>query len=168
MMIQPEIDPREFRSALGKFPTGVTIITTKNDNDEYIGITASSFNSVSLNPPLILWSIDKNARSLSSFPNDGHYAVHVLNEQQQELSNTFARQGADKFSGLEVTEGIAGVPLLAGVCGRFQCKCEHQYDGGDHIIMVGRVLNYETCDNHKPLVFHSGNYARVTYCSPLK
>ncbi|MEP1551977.1 flavin reductase family protein, partial [Paraglaciecola sp.] len=86
-MTQPEFDPRDFRNALGKFPTGVTIITTKNEMGELIGMTASSFNTVSLNPPLVLWSIDKSARSLPSFGEGHHFAVHVLSEHQQDLSN---------------------------------------------------------------------------------
>ncbi|WP_448212065.1 flavin reductase family protein [Colwellia sp. MEBiC06753] len=162
-MTNPDICPKEFRHALGKFPTGVTIITTKNQDNEYIGITASSFNSVSLNPPLILWSIDKNARSLPSFPDNGHYAIHVLKDDQQALSNKFARQGEDKFAGINITEGLGNVPLLDEYCVRFQCRCEHQYDGGDHIIMVGRVLDFDTNDSDNPLIFHSGSYAKILH-----
>lgn len=162
-MTQPEFDPRDFRNALGKFPTGVTIITTKNESGELIGMTASSFNTVSLNPPLILWSIDKGARSLPSFGEGHHFAVHVLSEHQQDLSNTFATKSDDKFAGIDVTFGIAEVPLLPEFSARFQCVCQHEYDGGDHVILVGRVLDYETADCNSPLVFHSGSYAKISH-----
>ncbi|QBY04506.1 flavin reductase [Thalassotalea sp. HSM 43] len=159
-MTEPGIDPKLFRNALGKFPTGVTIITSKH-GDEQIGMTISSFNSVSLNPPLILWSIDKSARSLPAFTDSKNFAVHVLADDQQELSNLFARQGADKFAAASIETGIADVPLLTEYCARFQCEVEHQYDGGDHIIIVGRVLDFDVDEDKDPLVFHSGRYAQL-------
>ncbi|WNC72224.1 flavin reductase family protein [Thalassotalea psychrophila] len=160
-MTKPGIDPIQFRNALGKFPTGVTIVTTKF-GDELIGMTISSFNSVSLDPPLILWSIDKGARSLPAFKEANHFAVHVLSEEQQDLSNLFARQGADKFANVELETGIADVPMLSEYCARFQCQVEHQYEGGDHVIIVGRVLDFDAHDGKDPLVFHSGRYAQIS------
>ena len=162
-MTQPEFDPMAFRRALGKFPTGVTIITTKNDKGENIGVTASSFNSVSLDPPLILWSLSKTARSVAAFGEGHHFAVHILSEHQQELSNHFAKQGADKFADLALSQGHGEVPLLAEFSARFQCICQHQYDGGVHVILVGRVLEYETKECNQPLIFHSGSYAKVVH-----
>lgn len=159
-MQDPVIDSREFRQTLGRFPTGVTIITCLTAGGEQVGMTASSFNSVSLDPPLVLWSIDKRAWSLQAFTAARHYAVHVLAEYQQELSNQFARQGVDKFRGVALAEGIAGVPLLTDFCARFQCRTVHQYDGGDHIILVGQVLDF-TATDHSPLLFHCGRYARL-------
>jgi flavin reductase (DIM6/NTAB) family NADH-FMN oxidoreductase RutF len=157
-MHNPIFDSREFRQTLGCFPTGVTIITCLTATGEPVGMTASSFNSVSLDPPLVLWSIDKRALSLQAFTQAKHYAIHVLAGHQQDLSNQFARQGADKFSGVSVTEGIAGVPLLTEYCARFQCQTEHQYEGGDHIILVGRVLDFKATE-YNPLLFHRGRYA---------
>jgi len=159
-MQDPVIDSREFRQTLGRFPTGVTIITCLNENGEPVGMTASSFNSVSLDPPLVLWSIDKRAYSLQAFTNASHYAIHVLGEHQQDLSNQFARQGADKFSGVALAEGLAGVPLLTDYCARFQCRNLHQYEGGDHIILVGQVLDFSATEQ-SPLLFHRGRYARL-------
>lgn len=160
-MTDPSIDPIKLRNALGKFPTGVTIVTTKFA-DEFIGMTISSFNSVSLNPPLILWSIDKSARSLPAFQEASQFAVHVLREDQQELSNLFARQGADKFANVELEIGIADVPMLSEYGARFQCQVEHQYEGGDHVIIVGRILDFDAHDGKAPLVFHSGSYAQIS------
>ncbi len=162
-MSQQQFDPTDFRRALGKFPTGVTIVTTKNTKGEKIGVTASSFNSVSLDPPLVLWSLKKQARSIDSFGEGKHFAVHVLGEHQQELSNHFARQGADKFADLALDQGVAEVPLLTDYSVRFQCVCQHQYDGGDHVILVGRVLQYEMSECNQPLLFHSGSYAKVVH-----
>ncbi|QYJ78851.1 flavin reductase family protein [Shewanella acanthi] len=162
-MMQTQFDPTDFRRALGKFPTGVTIVTTKNARGEKIGVTASSFNSVSLDPPLVLWSLKKEARSIDSFGEGKHFAVHVLGDHQQDLSNHFARQGADKFANLPLVEGVAEMPLLTEFSVRFQCVCQHQYDGGDHVILVGRVLQFDTTECNQPLIFHSGNYAKVAH-----
>lgn len=159
-MTSPVTDSKAFRFALGKFPTGVTIITCKTASGENVGMTASSFNSVSLEPPLILWSIDKNSYSLKAFTECTHFAVHVLHQGQVEQSNLFASQGVDKFSQVETEVGIENLPLLTDFNARFQCMTEHQYEGGDHIIIVGRVLDFEANDK-APLVFHAGRYAAV-------
>lgn len=164
-MQAPMIDSREFRQALGQFPTGVTIITCKTEAGESVGMTASSFNSVSLEPPLVLWSIAKSAWSLAAFSQSQHFAIHVLAAHQQDLSNQFARQGADKFHGIKLQEGLGGAPLLPDYCARFQCQMLHQYDGGDHLILVGQVLDF--CSKPQaPLVFHSGRYARLEEAVP--
>lgn len=156
----PVIDPAEFRRALGQFPTGVTIITCKSAAGEYIGVTASSFSSVSLDPPLVLWSIAKSAWSLDKFSQSKHFAIHVLGAHQRELSVQFARQGADKFDGISLQEGLGGAPLLSDYCARFQCEMLHQYEGGDHLILVGRVLEFRS-KPQAPLVFHCGRYAQL-------
>lgn len=158
MTTQKGFDPQAFRAALGTFTTGVTIITTRAADGEPIGITANSFNSVSLNPPLVLWSLAKNARSREAFANAKHWNVHVLSAAQEALSGRFARQGEDKFSGLELDEGISKAPLLNGCTARFQCRTAFSYDGGDHIIFVGEVLAYDRSEL-PPLVFQSGQYA---------
>lgn len=155
------IDSGEFRRALGSFATGVTIITTRSAEGEPVGLTCSSFNSVSLNPPLVLWSLEKNAKSLPVFRSRPHWAVHVLSSSQEELSGRFARRGEDKFSGLDLEAGAGDVPMLRGCTARFQCRTAFQYDGGDHTIFVGEVLAFDRSEA-PPLVFHGGRYAHAT------
>lgn len=158
MILDPEADKRRFRAALGSFPTGVCIVTTKARTGENIGVTCSSFNSVSLDPPLILWSLGKTAYSRSIFDSAEFWAVHVLRAGQEEVSNQFARAGDDKFCGIRIETGLGGIPLLVDCSTRFQCTTEHAYDGGDHVIYVGRVLDFDQT-KRPPLVFHSGRYA---------
>ncbi|MDD2223303.1 MAG: flavin reductase family protein [Pseudomonas sp.] len=155
------IDQKSLRAALGHFATGVTIVTTRDCAGQPVGMTASSFNTVSLDPPLILWSIGRNAYSYSAFSKAEHFAVHVLGDEHQEWSNRFGRSSEEKFSGLDVCEGLGAVPLLSNCPARFECSVEHRYDGGDHTIIVGRVLRMEHVkDNEvKPLLFHCGRYA---------
>jgi 3-hydroxy-9,10-secoandrosta-1,3,5(10)-triene-9,17-dione monooxygenase reductase component len=155
------IDPKEFRRALGSFATGVTIITTRAADGSPIGLTCSSFNSVSLNPPLVLWSLENTAKSLPVFQSVPHWAVHVLAADQEELSTRFARRGEDKFAGLELETGVGGTPMLRGCSARFQCRTAFQYDGGDHTIFVGEVLSFDRSEA-PPLVFHGGRYAHAT------
>jgi len=154
-------DAAEFRKALGAFATGVTIITTKAADGSLIGLTANSFNSVSLNPPLVLWSLAETAASLPVFRAAEHWAVHVLASDQEELSGRFARRGIDKFAGLDIETGVGGIPLLKGCTARFECRNAFQYEGGDHIIFVGEVLNFSRSES-APLVFHGGKYAHAT------
>ena len=156
-----DIDPKAFRNVLGHFTTGVTIITTRAADGQPVGITANSFNSVSLNPPMVLWSLAKNSRSLSAFTESKHWGVHILSAQQEQLSNRFAKSGQDKFSELDTQNGIGDVPLFDGCCARLQCKTAFQYEGGDHLIFVGEVLDFDHADE-PPLVFHAGKYALAT------
>jgi 3-hydroxy-9,10-secoandrosta-1,3,5(10)-triene-9,17-dione monooxygenase reductase component len=161
MSSQTAFDPMEFRKALGSFATGVTIITTRAGDGSPIGLTVNSFNSVSLNPPLVLWSLAETSLSLPTFRAAPHWAVHVLASNQEELSGRFAKRGEDKFSGLDVEEGHGGVPLLRGCVARFQCRTAFQYEGGDHVIFVGEVLAFDRAET-APLVFHGGRYAHAT------
>jgi 3-hydroxy-9,10-secoandrosta-1,3,5(10)-triene-9,17-dione monooxygenase reductase component len=151
-------DVRKFRRALGSFATGITIVTTRGPAGEDIGLTANSFNSVSLDPPMVLWSLSKKAKSLASFSASGHFAIHVLASQQEALAMMFATQGADKFAGLAITRGAGGIPLLPECSARFECRTAFQYDGGDHVIFVGEVEAFEDF-NRPPLIFHAGRYA---------
>lgn len=153
-------EPRTFRDALGKFATGVTIVTTLNEAGEPIGVTASSFNSVSLDPPLVLWSLARNAKSFSAFTAAGHFCVHVLASEQDALSARFAKAGEDKFAGIAWEKGRLGSPVLPDCAARFQCRTAHQYEGGDHLIFVGEVIDLETREK-APLVFHGGAYAEA-------
>ena len=155
------IDPRELREALGCFATGITIVTTRDAKGNDVGLTANSFNSVSLSPPMVLWSLAKTAHSRPAFAAAEHFAVHILALDQEPLSNLFAKGGADKFSERQMTRGSGGVPLLEGCAARFQCRTAFRYEGGDHEIYVGEVIEFEHFDR-PPLVFHRGRYSVVT------
>ena len=156
--IQSQTDPKAFRSALGQFATGVTVVTTLDSQGNKIGMTANSFSSVSLEPMLVLWSIARTSNAFDDFINADRFAIHVLNSEQQAVSNQFASKCQDRFCNVEHGEGLGGVPLLKDYSAVFQCQTEHQYDGGDHVIIVGRVLEF---DNRglPPLIFHAGRYA---------
>jgi len=157
---------RRFRSALGAFATGVTIVTTRDEQGRDIGLTANSFNSVSLEPPMVLWSLAKSARSLPMFLAASHFAVHVLAADQEELSHRFATRGSEKFSGLDLERGASQVPLLRGCSARFQCRTAFRHEGGDHVIFVGAVESFEHSDR-PPLVFHGGRYALAVQKEPV-
>lgn len=152
------LENQDFRKTLGQFATGVTIITTIDADGAPLGVTASSFNSVSMDPPLILWSLAKDALSLPAYRDSESFIVHVLNSEQEQLSNLFARRGADKFDEVEFMPGLGGAPLLNDCAATFQCKTRHQYEGGDHIIFVGEVMVCDSSDKD-PLLFHAGRYA---------
>lgn len=154
-----EIDRKDFRRALGQFPTGVTIITTLDSKGEAIGVTASSFNSVSIDPPLLLWSVDKSAFSAPIFSNAKNFAINVLAKEQVDLSNRFASRGEDKFNGVAWSAGEGGSPLLENCAAQFECKTWQVYEGGDHLIIVGEVTNYNHNESGAPLVFARGSYA---------
>lgn len=151
----PQIDPGEFRRALSCFATGVTVVTTRNNDGERVGITVSSFNSVSLDPPLVLWSIADDAYSYDVFIDAEYFAVNILTMEQQHLVERFATRGVDKFEGLQSVDGLHGVPLLPGCAASFECRTEHRYPGGDHQILVGRVLRFESFEED-PLVLYRG------------
>ena len=160
-------DGAAFRKALGAFPTGVTIITTRSREGAPVGLTVSSFNSVSLDPPLILWSLAKTSSALAVFESARHWAVHVLAADQQELSKRFATRSADRFSGLPTEPGVADVPLLTGCAARFQCTTESRHAGGDHIILVGQVLAFDR-RAVAPLVFQDSRYVLVAEAAGLE
>jgi 3-hydroxy-9,10-secoandrosta-1,3,5(10)-triene-9,17-dione monooxygenase reductase component len=153
-------DARSFRSALGSFVTGVTIVTTRDPDDADVGLTANSFNSVSLEPPMVLWSLALNSTHLPAFRNATWWAVHILASSQETLSARFASKGADKFAGLTVARGPGDIPLLEGCAARFICRTAFEYEGGDHAIFVGEVLSFDRA-GHPPLVYHQGRYGRV-------
>ncbi len=155
-----DIDPRAFRRALGNFATGVTIVTAQNDQGVKVGVTASSFNSLSIDPPLILWSSLKEARSCPIFESASHFAVNVLASDQLEMSNHFARQQEDKFASVEWDEGIGGAPVFPNCAARFQCETYDKVDGGDHWIFIGKVVAFDDF-GRSPLCFHQGSYSLV-------
>ena len=151
------MDTKGFRAALGQFATGVTVVTAKAENGDRIGLTANSFNSASLDPPMVLWSLKNDSTNFDVFAAASYFAVNVLAVDQVEVSQRFSRYVEDRFSGLDCTDGIGGVPVIAGCAATFQCRNVHRYSGGDHAIFVGEVLDFEV-NNRTPLVFHRGDY----------
>ncbi len=153
------MDGRGFRKALGEFATGVAIITARSKGEELIGMTMSSFNSVSVDPPLVLFSVDRRAYSLDAMLVASGFAVNVLSRDQEWLSDRFARALGDKWSSVEHTIGHEEAPLLSGALAHFECEPYANYEGGDHIIFVVRVLRYSVRgDPAQPLIFFRGRY----------
>jgi flavin reductase (DIM6/NTAB) family NADH-FMN oxidoreductase RutF len=157
-------DPRDLRAALGSFATGVAIVTTCTESGEWVGLTVNSFSSVSLDPPLVLWSLDLGSPSLAFFEKATHYAVNVLAADQEELSNRFASRIADKFAGVDCVEGLAGVPLLPGCLSWFECGLDVSYPAGDHLILIGHIERFAHDKAKTPaesLIFQGGGYRRI-------
>ncbi|WP_111893949.1 p-hydroxyphenylacetate 3-hydroxylase reductase component [Acinetobacter sp. MB5] len=155
-----QLDPLQFRRALGNFATGVTIVTAQNAQGEKVGVTANSFNSVSLDPALILWSIDKRSTSFPVFEQASHFVVNILSGAQIELSNRFARKNIDKFEGTQFHHGAGFAPVLDNCSAVFECERHQVLEGGDHWIIVGKVVNF-TDEGRSPLLYHQGAYSSV-------
>lgn len=155
-------DRRELRRALGSFATGVTVVTGKDKTGELLGVTVSSFNSVSLEPPLVLFSIDRSAASAPIWESLAHYTINVLDQEQLTICERFARPGTDKWSGVEHHAGENGAPILPGSLAVFECERWATYDGGDHIILVGEVQRIDARDDGSPLLFHGGRFKSVS------
>jgi flavin reductase (DIM6/NTAB) family NADH-FMN oxidoreductase RutF len=153
-------DSRELRRTLGTFVTGVTVMTTIDEVGKFHGITANSFSSVSLDPPLILWSQAVSTRSHPVFFKAERFAVNILADDQIELSNRFARSSQEKFAGLDVDIGLGGVPLLRGCSAWLQCQVFSRVPGGDHTIYLGEVHSIDRAER-KALAFGSGQYLRT-------
>jgi flavin reductase (DIM6/NTAB) family NADH-FMN oxidoreductase RutF len=153
----PAFTEREFRDALAQFATGVAIICAPGTDDRFVGFTANSFNSVSLDPPLVVWSLDGRSKSLAALEGAGHYAINVLAHDQIELARRFSRPHADRFEGVEYRLGHAGVPLIHGCVAWFECRHYARHRAGDHVLFIGTV---ETCGRNKAagLVFHHGRF----------
>lgn len=147
----------ELRVALGRFATGVTIVTCRDAAGSAVGLTCNSFNALSLEPPLVLWSLRRASPSLAAFTGAGHFAVNVLAEDQIELSRRFASPAADKFADGVWHDGAGGAPLLVGAAAVFECAREAHQDAGDHVLFIGRVLRLADAAL-PPLVFHGGRY----------
>lgn len=150
--------PIEFRTALGMFATGVTIVTARAASGDLIGLTANSFNSVSLDPPLVLWSLSRAAGSMPAFSAGSHYAINILAAGQKELAERFALRGADRWRGVSFTEGAGGAPLLVGAAASFECFNRSRYEEGDHVIFVGEVERCTHSAGASPLLFHGGRF----------
>ena len=154
----PAFSPLEFRAALGMFATGVTIVSARAPTGELVGLTANSFNSVSLDPPLVLWSLSQRSLSLDAFATGTHYAINVLAAEQQELALRFAAPVGDRWTGTAWRPGVTGAPLIDGAVAHFECFNRSRYEEGDHVIFVGQV---EHCDHRPgaaPLLFHGGRF----------
>ena len=150
-------EPENIRRAFGCFATGVAVATTLDREGRRVGMTISSFNSVSIDPPLVLWSIGNDSLSYDAFTQAENFAVNVLAEHQQPVSERFAARGGDKFADLDCARGLHGVPILPEYAACFECSTEHRYDGGDHVIIVGRVLRFDDREL-EPLIFYRGDY----------
>ncbi len=140
------------------FATGVTIVTARTADGQLIGLTANSFNSVSLDPPLVLWSLARAAASLPAMFAGSHYAINILAADQRELAERFASRGVDRFEGLAFTEGAGGAPLIAGAAASFECFNRSRYEEGDHVIFVGEVERCTHRPGASPLLFHGGKF----------
>ncbi len=160
------IDQRSFRRALSQFATGVAVITARGETDEAIGLTMSSFNSVSLEPPLVLFSVDRRAFSLPAMLAAKGYAVNILSREQEALSNQFAKSLGDKWSNVAHSLGHAQAPLLHGALAHFECEPYAHHDGGDHVIFIGRVVRFSSSEDGDPLTFFRGKYHSLSQHNP--
>lgn len=152
-----EVDVKELRNCFGKFATGITVITAIAPDGTKLGLTVNSFSSLSLDPPMILWSLDKKSKSLDALSAASHFAVNVLASDQMDVSNNFARTSDEKFDGVDLMPSEFDLPLLAGTVAHLECKNINQIEGGDHIIFIGKVENFEMGDK-KPLLYTNGQY----------
>jgi len=152
---RPAFDQRQFRDALAQFPTGVTIVCAREPSGRYVGFTANSFNSVSLDPPLILWTIAARSSSLAAFEAAERYAVSVLSADQVDLARRFSRPHADRFAGVAHRLGWSDAPLIDGCVAWLECRHHARHAAGDHIVFVGEVVTVERARGHA-LVFHQG------------
>lgn len=150
----------QLRSAFGHFATGVTIVTALDAAGQRVGMTANSFSSLSLDPPLVLWSLARTSTNYAAFCGAKSFAVHVLDATQSALAKHFATKDIDRFAGVSLVTGHGGVPVLADFHACFQCDTHSQLDGGDHTIFVGRVITMEERPG-EPLLFYRGRFAHV-------
>jgi flavin reductase (DIM6/NTAB) family NADH-FMN oxidoreductase RutF len=158
-------DLRAFRSALGSFPTGVAVVTTTASAERHLGITVNSFTSVSLEPPLVLWCMDKKSDRYHAFTNAKSYTVSILGTAHQEVSSRLAKQGHHSLDGIALRATELGPPALADSLAIFECVAEAMHDAGDHAILIGRVVRFARYDDGAPLVFFRGKYGALAAAS---
>ena len=154
----PSFPTTDFRAALGTFATGVTVITAFDENGAPVGLTANSFNSVSMAPPLVLWSLSQRASTMPAFTRGSHYAINILAGDQRDIAERFARRDVDRFGGIAMRVGASGAPILDGVVAVFECFNRSQYQEGDHIIFVGEVEHCARREGALPLIYHGGRF----------
>ena len=160
-MTQAQPDSRALRNALGRFATGVAVVTAIDPDGHPIGLTINSFSAVSLEPALVLWCLDNNSHSLAAFRKASHHAISILSADQENLSNRFATWPTDRFAGLPWHAGLGGAPLFPGCCASFELVNETAHAGGDHTIFIGRVERFAETPDLAPLLFHAGRYGRL-------
>jgi 3-hydroxy-9,10-secoandrosta-1,3,5(10)-triene-9,17-dione monooxygenase reductase component len=153
---------QNFRKAVANFPTGVSVVSVRASDGSFIGVTANSFSSVSLVPPLVSVSLNRSLRSFQHFVDASHFGINILAADQHHISSTFARPGSDKWSWVKSFVGPAGSPFIQPNIATFECETYAQYEGGDHVIFVGRVMHFEIDENADPLVFFRSSYRRLS------
>lgn len=157
----PALDTRSLRNSLGRYATGVAVVTAVDLDGHPIGLTVNSFAAVSLEPPLVLWSLANSSKYLEAFREASHYCVNVLAAEQIDVSNRFATWPVDRFAGLAWRAGLGGAPRLDGCCAWFEVRNDVRHDGGDHLIFLGRVEDFGENPELAPLLFHGGRYRRL-------
>ncbi len=154
-------DTRAFRTALGSFPTGVAVVTTKISAEHHMGITVNSFTSVSLDPPLVLWCLDRKSDRYRAFTKADCYTVSILGTMHQDVSSRLASRGNHSLDGIALRETTLGPPALADALAVFECESQGAHDAGDHAILIGRVVRFARYDAGAPLVFYGGKYSAL-------
>lgn len=160
-MTTAQTDTRALRNALGRFATGVAIVTAIDPDGQPIGLTVNSFSAVSLDPALVLWCLDNGSHSLEAFRRASHHAINILAAEQMDLSNRFATWPVDRFAGLPWQAGLGGAPVFPGCCAVFEVANQSQVAGGDHTVFIGQVERYTDNPTPAPLLFHAGQYAKL-------
>lgn len=160
-MTQQQTDSRALRNALGRYATGVAIVTAIDLDGHPIGLTVNSFAAVSLEPSLVLWCLDNSSHNLEAFRRASHHAINILALTQEDISNRFATWPVDRFVGLHWQAGAGGAPVFAGCCASFEVANETIHAAGDHTIFVSRVEKFSETPDLAPLLFHAGQYARL-------
>ena len=160
-MTQPQTDTRALRNALGRFATGIAIVTAIDPDGHPIGLTVNSFSAVSLQPALVLWCLDNSSHNLEAFRKASHHAINILSADQQDISNRFATWPVDRFAGLPWQAGAGGAPLFPACCASFEVANETAHLAGDHTIFIGRVEKFSETPDLAPLLFHAGQYRHL-------
>lgn len=155
------VDPKAFRDTLSYFASGVCVVTAVADSGVPVGVTISAFSSLSLDPPLVLFCLGNNTTNLETFTNGGGFAVNILAEDQGEISENFASQNDNKFASIQCSGSESGHPLLVGCLASLECSLVATHDGGDHVIVVGKVDHVQNAKGSKPLLRYRGNYSSV-------
>ncbi len=158
-----QVDERTFRKALGCFASGVTVVTAADAEGQPVGVTVSAFSSLSLDPPLVLFCLDRKTKNLDAF-RAGHFAIHVLREDQRQVSIQFASRKDDKWSSIGHTTNEHGVPVITNCLARLECELQDVLEGGDHLIFIGKVHKQEHQTGGQPLLYFRGAYANLTEC----
>jgi len=155
-------DGRELRDALGRFATGVCVITTLDEQQQALGMTANSFSSVSLDPPLVLWALQNSSDHYAAFSSPRYFAINILSSEQQSHSNQYAKKGDHLLDQAHYSSGKYGAPIITDALVSFECELEATHEGGDHLIIVGRVRAMQQRSSGEPLLFFSGGYRELS------